>query len=536
MKWLFATMVFCALVVLAAARQGTPAEPASSPPEETSSLKAEVLSLHNSGFSLAVSSVSPFSAVITLPIAREFKTFDLDNPHRFVVDVMGAVMGGAQAQLEVGGEAVNKVRFGQFSRNPDVMRMVLDMNWAAKIDARAEENRIRLEQQVEKARKVILPEPKISKLKDRVVVTVPVSLPDGANVEAVGGPFRVVVDIPGYAPREALKNYPVNKGLVDGVRVSYYDNNPDTTRIIVDCRLHAEYKIDRKDGSFSISVIQPSVYGRTIAVDPGHGGKDEGTKSAWGDLEKDLNLVVAFKLAALLEAAGARVVMTRKKDVFVPLKERARIANRARASVFVSVHANALERHRKRLHKRGTQTFYYHKRSKPLAAALHEHMAASLGAGDLGTHKARFKVLRETSMRAALCELAYMTHPDDSELLKVDEFRENGARGIFNGLNEYFGGRGAMLPPTELPAGALAHLPGPSPAAVYAAEHGIELPTDLEVDPEEVAAAQAPERLEATATETQQQPERYKAEPAAAPVSSGIAVEKGSPSRLVPQE
>ncbi|MFH1539086.1 MAG: N-acetylmuramoyl-L-alanine amidase [bacterium] len=528
MKRLIAKKLFCAILCSAFSLLAAPQAAAQSATSPEQSTEYQLI-LKNTGFTLAILNITPFSAVLTLPVQREFKTFTLNNPDRFVVDVLGAVMEGAAEGLDVGGDTVKKVRFGQFSRDPDVMRMVLDMNRPAEINARKDDNRIIFSQPDAKA---FLPEPKIEKLNDRVVVTVPVGMPDGTTVEEVGGHFRVVIDVPGYAPKEALKEYPVNRGLVSGVRVSYYNDNPDTTRIIIDCKLRAEYKIEKKGGSFSISVIQPSVYGKTIAVDPGHGGKDEGTKSSDGDLEKDLNLVVAFKLAALLEAAGANVVMTRKNDVFVPLKDRAYIANRDRADVFVSVHANALERHSRRLDKRGTQTYYYHKGSIPLASAMQRNMTSSLGAGDLGMYKARFKVLRETRMRAVLCELAYMTHPDDSALLKVEEFRDNGARGIFNGLNEYFGGRGAMLPPLELPESALAYLPGPSPARVYAAEHGVsDLPTDLEIDTEEEAITEAhvPEFAET-------QPERLTVETVATPVSTGAAVEKGRPSRLEPQK
>jgi N-acetylmuramoyl-L-alanine amidase len=79
----------------------------------------------------------------------------------------------------------------------------------------------------------------------------------------------------------------------------------------------------------------------SIVIDAGHGGEDEGARGANGLLEKELVLDVARGLAARLRRAGLRVVMTRERDVFVPLEERTHRANDARADLFVSIHANA---------------------------------------------------------------------------------------------------------------------------------------------------------------------------------------------------
>jgi N-acetylmuramoyl-L-alanine amidase len=81
----------------------------------------------------------------------------------------------------------------------------------------------------------------------------------------------------------------------------------------------------------------------TIVLDPGHGGYDKGACSSYG-CEKDFALDVARQLRPLLKAKGFKVIMTRESDVFVPLEVRARIANSAKDSVFVSIHFNATDR------------------------------------------------------------------------------------------------------------------------------------------------------------------------------------------------
>jgi len=79
----------------------------------------------------------------------------------------------------------------------------------------------------------------------------------------------------------------------------------------------------------------------TVVLDPGHGGKDPGAVGRGGLQEKRVNLDIALRLARLLEAQGVKVVLTRRTDVFVPLDERVRIANRYRPDLFLSIHANA---------------------------------------------------------------------------------------------------------------------------------------------------------------------------------------------------
>ena len=79
----------------------------------------------------------------------------------------------------------------------------------------------------------------------------------------------------------------------------------------------------------------------TVVIDAGHGGEDEGARGPAGGLEKEIVLAVAKGLAQRLVARGLRVVLTRERDVFVPLEERTAIANDARGDLFLSIHANA---------------------------------------------------------------------------------------------------------------------------------------------------------------------------------------------------
>lgn len=190
--------------------------------------------------------------------------------------------------------------------------------------------------------------------------------------------------------------------------------------------------------------------GKLIVVDPGHGGPDRsrGDYGAVGRLgvEKENTLAIGLYLRELLEAAGARVVMTRESDVNPSvgtrfendpngqLKARVDLANRVGADIFVSIHNNA----NPRTDIRGIETFYYSQRGKVLAEAIQSELAQYLGAIDRGTSWASFHVIRETHMPAVLVEIGFISNPTDDYLLTTESYRAGAAHGIYNGIVRYF--------------------------------------------------------------------------------------------------
>ncbi|MBU0650494.1 N-acetylmuramoyl-L-alanine amidase [bacterium] len=106
-------------------------------------------------------------------------------------------------------------------------------------------------------------------------------------------------------------------------------------------------KIRRKMELLPVSVIRTGIdYSKKfsikkIIIDAGHGGKDSGAVSKNGIQEKDVVLDIALRVKRLLEASGFEVIMTRDRDVFMPLSMRSKIANKAKADLFISIHANA---------------------------------------------------------------------------------------------------------------------------------------------------------------------------------------------------
>ena len=223
----------------------------------------------------------------------------------------------------------------------------------------------------------------------------------------------------------------------------------------------------------------------TLVIDPGHGGHDAGALGAISK-EKNINLSVALQFGKYVERnmPDVRVIYTRKTDIFVSLKERANIANRANADLFISVHTNALpagkiargfETYTLGMHRakdnldvamrensvismeRGYQQTYQGfdprssesyiifefiqgknmERSVELARNIQRKVCNGANRPDKGVHQAGFLVLRETSMPSCLIELGFITTADEERLLNDASRVDDIARGIYEGFAQY---------------------------------------------------------------------------------------------------
>ena len=216
---------------------------------------------------------------------------------------------------------------------------------------------------------------------------------------------------------------------------------------------------------------------RRIAIDPGHGGGDQGTRTSSGLREKDLTLDLARRLAARLAAAGFEPRLTRDSDQRMLLADRARFANDAGADLFVSIHLNWIEDGRA---NRGIETFYLgpsddpeatqlasfenresgysladvrrlldsiyadlrQEQSRAFALAVQKRLLAAVRAvapevRDRGIKSAPFLVLVATDMPAVLAEVACLSNDEEARLLGRDDYRDRIAGALFDGIAAY---------------------------------------------------------------------------------------------------
>jgi N-acetylmuramoyl-L-alanine amidase len=183
-----------------------------------------------------------------------------------------------------------------------------------------------------------------------------------------------------------------------------------------------------------------STSGRVVAViDPGHGGRDPGAIGIGGLQEKDVVLPISLEVARLLEQQGVRVILTRSDDRFISLAGRAQLANRSRATVFVSIHANAISMSRPDVN--GVETFYFVS-GRQLAEYIQGSILESFDMNNRGVKRARFYVLRNTSMPSALVETGFVTGREDAPRLANPQFRDDMAYAIARGILRYLQAQG----------------------------------------------------------------------------------------------
>ena len=175
--------------------------------------------------------------------------------------------------------------------------------------------------------------------------------------------------------------------------------------------------------------------GRTIVLDPGH--PPVGATGPTGLWEPVATLAVALKAKALLEQAGATVLLTRTDSLPVDLFPRTHFAELHDADVLVSIHANALPDGVNPFVNNGTSVYYFHPRSAPLARALDRALVTELGVRDLGMGRGDYALVRPTWMPAALTEGLFIMLPEQEALLRSEEGQWRYARGMVRGIEAF---------------------------------------------------------------------------------------------------
>jgi N-acetylmuramoyl-L-alanine amidase len=275
---------------------------------------------------------------------------------------------------------------------------------------------------------------------------------------------QLIVDISGAAVGKVGSSVALDGQIADKATFIKKDNN--NSQVVVDLSTmisDSDYKVFTlksdtiNNKTFRVVVdINKSVpkaeynytaglMNKVIAIDPGHGGSDPGAIGPNKLQEKTVTLAVAQRVQALLEKAGAKVLMTRKTDVDVfgpnasavdELNARTVAANNNKADVFVSIHINAFTNPT----VGGTATYYYQKSNYDalLADCIQSNLVSAAGLQNRGTYAAGFYVIKRTQMPAVLTELGFISNPDEERLLSTPQFQQKMAQGIVQGLDSFF--------------------------------------------------------------------------------------------------
>ncbi|APT16172.1 N-acetylmuramoyl-L-alanine amidase [Staphylococcus epidermidis] len=171
--------------------------------------------------------------------------------------------------------------------------------------------------------------------------------------------------------------------------------------------------------------------GKTIVLDPGHGGSDQGASSSTPSksLEKNYTLKTAKELKKLLNKEGAHVKMTRSNDKYVSLDDR-----NIKGDAFISIHNDALDSS----NANGVTVYWFKDKQESLAQTLNSAIQKKALLTNRGSRQQNYQVLRQTDIPAVLLELGYISNPTDESMINDQLHRQVVEQAIVEGLKQYF--------------------------------------------------------------------------------------------------
>lgn len=261
------------------------------------------------------------------------------------------------------------------------------------------------------------------------------------------GPLKINFRIPGSVA-DKTGDIAIVSNVVSGLQLS--NDSRGSTNVSIDTARPMGFRLSSDAATVTIVLVRPKsadgkIAGKTIVVDAGHGGVDSGCVSRDKTVrEKDLTLKISKMVAQELTDEGCAVILTRDDDVKIPLGERAAIANRSNADIFVSIHINDNSVN----NSRSGVSIYYHgfsNLSKLLSECIQSEVDKVSGLPTQGTKadtirfKTGFAVLRLSSMPACLAELGFINHSTDVKVMVTEAFQRRVAKAIVKGIKVFLG-------------------------------------------------------------------------------------------------
>lgn len=377
-------------------------------------------------------------------------TMELDNPIRFVLDIADAKLEMSTRELNVGSEYISKVRFSQYTKEPNSVRIVVDLNKQTNVDYGYVDGFFTLSLKDSPSEIKRISAQKTPNTDTIIISSNTVLTPE---YFVLYNPYRIVFDF--YNTQCGAESFNFQGNYIE--KVQFYEH-PEKTRLTITAEENAAYEFKADGTNFQISVSEPLLpqvtpkpgingeqYQKVIVLDPGHGGTEPGTIGEIdGEIavkEKDINLKISNRVLKILRDKGYNVIATRTNDTYVGLTTRADIANSANADLFVSIHNNSFGDPS----AQGTLTMYAYDDPKDgnniSGKTIAQIMQKELVKGTEGQNRGLLKnsqivVIRKTEMPAILVECLFMSNEEDLRQLmddsRIDKIAEHIAQGIEN--------------------------------------------------------------------------------------------------------
>jgi N-acetylmuramoyl-L-alanine amidase len=399
----------------------------------------------------------------------QYRSGTVNDPPRVYYDFQQAALGMAEQQVPAEDPLIARMRLSQYGTAPAVVRLVIDLHAPGVLTATMSEQGRLLTISAAPAPPP-MPLPALPAVRLTGVTLTQSAAQQSELAVALDGATdctptynartrQLTLSFPtgvNALPTDGLAG--IADALVAGITAAPGANDTGV-RLVVTLKKDAGYLLQREPTGVRVLLGLFDIRNMLIVVDAGHGGHDTGARGQ-RTLEKDVNLDVAQRAAALLSDAGARVLLTRNDDTFIPLDDRPALANTEGADLFISIHSNSTA---VRNSCSGTQTYYTTPQSSGLAAAMQTELVSALGLKNGGVRTANFLVTRKSRMPAILIEIAFINNTTEEKLLADPAFRQRTAAAIVNGVRRYAATRTWQLQRVERPAPAPAPAPTPAP-------------------------------------------------------------------------
>ncbi|MBE9046490.1 N-acetylmuramoyl-L-alanine amidase [Pleurocapsales cyanobacterium LEGE 10410] len=192
------------------------------------------------------------------------------------------------------------------------------------------------------------------------------------------------------------------------------------------------------EGKVIDTKIQKPLNNVEILLDPGHGGEEPGAKGPTGYPEKEINLLISKLVEQELTQLGAKVYLTRERDVDVSLEERMAMIDKVKPDLAVSIHYNALPDNGDAENTQGISTFWYNTQAHAPAIFLHDYLVRQLNRPDAGTFWNNLALTRPHTAPSILLELGFMINPEEFEWISDRQEQQKLAKTLAEGIKEWF--------------------------------------------------------------------------------------------------
>lgn len=287
----------------------------------------------------------------------------------------------------------------------------------------------------------------------RIISYLPVSL---SNLRILDDGYNKKIAI---LTKDPIYNYKVlNRDNLKSLTLSIPNGKLGANKNIEGQSEDISYKLSEQDNKLNITIsftnkyiVQERVIGgtklefdlirakgdtggnvHTIAIDPGHGGNDNGADGDYSH-EKDINLIVAKKLSVLL-SKKYNVVMTRQDDRNLSLEERIEMINSNKPDISISIHCNS----NAKTGLKGFETYYFAPPSANFASIMHLSFQQGIARDDRGIKKQPFALIKYMAMPAILVEMEYISNSDGEAFLNDPAAQDLYAKALAEGIDKYF--------------------------------------------------------------------------------------------------